>query len=96
MKLYYENDNKFVKILDIENEKYVYEEIHEIPCVDRIHHKNVIEINKEAKRIPNFIKYDCISILFVPWDDDFIEIIDKCNYGILILMSDAFEYECAG
>lgn len=65
------------------------------PNIDfRIHHKNVVEINKEAKRVPDFIKYDCISILFVPWNDDFIEIIDRCSYGILILMSNAFEYEC--
>lgn len=31
MELYKSNDNKFVKILDIENERYVYEEISEIP-----------------------------------------------------------------
>lgn len=34
MELYYKNDNKFVKILDIENERYVYEEICEIPYVE--------------------------------------------------------------
>ncbi|CCE89075.1 Piso0_001880 [Millerozyma farinosa CBS 7064] len=31
MKLYLENNKKFIKILDMENEKYVYEEISEFP-----------------------------------------------------------------
>nr|CAE84959.1 hypothetical protein [Millerozyma acaciae] len=34
MDLYHKNNNKFIKILDIENERYVYEEINEIPKVD--------------------------------------------------------------
>lgn len=33
MELYHKNDNKLIKILDIENERYVYEEIREIPYV---------------------------------------------------------------
>nr|CAE84955.1 hypothetical protein [Debaryomyces robertsiae] len=34
MELYKKNGNKFIKILDMENEKYVYEEISEIPEVE--------------------------------------------------------------
>nr|CAC08222.1 putative mRNA capping-enzyme [Schwanniomyces etchellsii] len=60
----------------------------------RSRNKNIIGINKNVKDLPNFIKYDCVSILFVPWNDEFIKIISKVKEAIIIIMNKPINYEC--
>lgn len=66
------------------------------PLLDlREHSKNVIEIKDYVENIPDSIEYESVSILFVPWNDNYLDIIRKANYLILGCMSDPENYECA-
>ena len=41
----------------------------------REHSKYVIEIKDYVENVPDSIEYDSVSILFVPWDNSFFNII---------------------
>nr|CAJ57276.1 putative mRNA capping-enzyme [Millerozyma acaciae] len=79
--------------------KWIKLNFSKVYCVDpkldlRIKNKDIIEIKKEAKDLPKFVEYDCVSILFVPWDDSFIDILNKSKEGIIAIMNNPKNYEC--
>lgn len=58
----------------------------------RQHSKNVIEINDYVQNVYNIINYDSVSILFVPWDDSFFDVINKADNLIIAWMSKPKNY----
>lgn len=60
----------------------------------RFHKRNIIEIQERAKNMPKFINYDSVAILFVPWDNSFIDIINKSRNVIMAIMDNYQEYNC--
>lgn len=65
------------------------------PLLDlREHSKNVIEIRDYVENIPDSIEYNSVSILFVPWNNSYFDIIRKSNNLVLACMSDPINYEC--
>lgn len=60
----------------------------------RTHNKKIIEIKEKAENIPDFIKYDNISILFVPWNDSFISLIKKAKKAIIAIMEQPKTHIC--
>ncbi|PIA12623.1 hypothetical protein COEREDRAFT_84003 [Coemansia reversa NRRL 1564] len=55
--------------------------------------KFVVPIKDYVQNIPP-IQFDCVSILFVPWNKDFLNIIEKAKYFILATMDYPSNYEC--
>lgn len=60
----------------------------------REHSKKVIEIKQNIEEIYNIIDYENVSILFVPWNDKFIDIINKAKQVIIICMDKPINYKC--
>lgn len=60
----------------------------------RYHYDKIIEIKDYAKNIPSSLVYSSISLLFVPWSDEFYSLIDKTNNLIMACMTDPINYEC--
>lgn len=57
----------------------------------RTHLRNVIEIIDYPS---TNLDYQAVSLFFVPWNDDFINIIAKAKYFVWICMDKPVDYEC--
>lgn len=54
----------------------------------RTTNSKITHLRCELQNIPNNVKYDTISIFFVPWNDEFLKYLIKANNVLLILMTD--------
>lgn len=65
------------------------------PILDlRQHSKNVVEIRDYVQNIYQLIDYNSVSILFVPWDDIYLDVIQKAKHVVIAWMSNPKNYEC--
>ena len=60
----------------------------------RYHNLKIIEIKEKVQDLPSFIKYDYVSILFVPWDPYFTKIIANSKKSVIAIMDNPINYEC--
>lgn len=55
---------------------------------------NIIKIKNKVELEYKNLDYDCVSIFFVPWNNEFINIINKAKQAVVIVMSKPINYEC--
>lgn len=56
--------------------------------------EKIIKIKNKVEEEYKNLDYDCVSIFFVPWNDEFIKIINKSKQAVMILMTKPINYKC--